>query len=215
MLQNTFFRRLFYYLIGFFLGLILVFLFFGNKGCSWLPSNQVRDVISKKIIISTSVKFNPKNISNLLENSEVDFDKSDKKSNNKSYFFKLTSENSTIQTFFVSFNPESYFAIIHESEKELTNYKNDTVFKIISVPNGTNSLVNYEENNPIKIQLKDLNMDSKNYFNTLIKNGYLTYNYSKPNNSIVEIYLKNQNNSNRVYYKWENYVLTPIKIENR
>jgi len=103
MLQNTFIRRLFYYLIGFVLGLILVFLFFGNKGCSWLPSNQVRDVISKKFIISTSQKFNAQNISSVLENAEIDFEKSDKLTTNKTYFFKLKNNS---KPFYITYSSE-------------------------------------------------------------------------------------------------------------
>jgi hypothetical protein len=213
MLQNTFIRRLFYYLIGFGLGLILVFLFFGNKGCSWLPSNQVRDVISKKILISTSNKFHSNNISKLLENAEIDFDKSDKQNSNKTYYFELKNDKIDIESFFISFNSDSYFAVIHETQNELKKYTNDTIFKIILIPSGTNSLINYEETNPIQNELIKNKLDYKNYNITLIKSGYLNYNFLKPNNKWVKVILKDKMMPKKIFYSWENYVLTPLKIE--
>ena len=210
MLQNTFIRRLFYYLIGFVLGLILVFLFFGNKGCSWLPSNQVRDVISKKFIISTSQKFNAQNISSVLENAEIDFEKSDKLTTNKTYFFKLKNNS---KPFYITYSSESYYAVIHESQKELKKFTSDTILKIVSVPNGTNSLVNFEESNPLKSELAKVKMDYANYHKTLIRSGYLTFNVLKPNNNKVEIIIKDPGLSKKLICSWKNYVLTPLKIE--
>lgn len=43
-------NRLKYYGIGFLLGLIFVFFFFQNRGCSWLPENRVKNTLLGKVI---------------------------------------------------------------------------------------------------------------------------------------------------------------------
>ena len=66
MMQHTFLRRLFYYLIGVGIGLIFVFFVFGNRGCSWLPQNKVKETINHKILISASKKIPANNIQKIL-----------------------------------------------------------------------------------------------------------------------------------------------------
>ena len=52
-----FWRRLKYYGIGLGGGLIMVFMIFGNRGCSWLPENRVLNEISEsKMLISEKAK---------------------------------------------------------------------------------------------------------------------------------------------------------------
>ena len=53
-MKLNFFKRFLYYLSGFGLGLILVFFFFKNRGCSWLPDNRVKNIISERVLICDS-----------------------------------------------------------------------------------------------------------------------------------------------------------------
>ncbi|MBK7129093.1 MAG: hypothetical protein IPM74_03830 [Crocinitomicaceae bacterium] len=45
-------QRITFYLFGFGLGLVILFLTFGNRGCSWLPGNRVKNMIAEKDILA-------------------------------------------------------------------------------------------------------------------------------------------------------------------
>lgn len=47
----TFRKRLRYYVVGLSMGLVVSFMFFKNRGCSWLPGNRVLDNISSSVIL--------------------------------------------------------------------------------------------------------------------------------------------------------------------
>jgi len=54
--MDKFKNRIRYYLIGLGIGMIFVYFMFGNRGCSWLPGNRVKNMIGEKeIIIGDSV----------------------------------------------------------------------------------------------------------------------------------------------------------------
>ena len=48
---SSFIRRLKYYGIGFGIGLIFVFIFFQNRGCSWLPGNRVKNTVLERVMV--------------------------------------------------------------------------------------------------------------------------------------------------------------------
>lgn len=86
-------RRLRYYGIGFGLGLVFVFFFFQNRGCSWLPSNRVKNAILDRVLVisdDTQVKLDKKKITDdaiiqVLNDGEVNFKQSDKDGDSKVY----------------------------------------------------------------------------------------------------------------------------------
>ncbi len=56
--MNSFKRRIKYYIIGLLMGLMFTYILFGNRGCSWLPENRVKNMIAEKeIIVGDSVKY--------------------------------------------------------------------------------------------------------------------------------------------------------------
>lgn len=78
------------------MGVIAVAFFFGQRGCSWLPENRVKTVISEnRIIIGDSIQAildclseDSQPIYDILNyNGDVDFSKSDTKSDQKTYWF--------------------------------------------------------------------------------------------------------------------------------
>ena len=55
--MGKFLRRLKYYAGGLGFGTIITFVIFGNRGCSWLPDNRVKNMIAEKeILVGDSVK---------------------------------------------------------------------------------------------------------------------------------------------------------------
>jgi len=88
--------RLKYYLIGFTFGIIAVIFFFGERGCSWLPGNRVKNSIAEKeIIYGDSIKalldcsnYTNEDIYNLLNSSgDIDFSESQTHEIPKKYVF--------------------------------------------------------------------------------------------------------------------------------
>lgn len=94
--MSTFVRRLKYYGIGFGMGLVFIFFFFQNRGCSWLPSNRVKNAILDRLIVisdSTDLVLKEKgldinDIINALNEGDVEFDESDKDNESKMYIIE-------------------------------------------------------------------------------------------------------------------------------
>ena len=55
--MKDFFRRLKYYGLGFSIGAIMVVFMFDNKGCSWFPTNRVKDNLFNRIIVVNASSF--------------------------------------------------------------------------------------------------------------------------------------------------------------
>jgi hypothetical protein len=88
--------RLKFYLIGFTFGIIAVVFFFGERGCSWLPGNRVKNSIAEKeIIYGDSIKdllecsnYTNDDIYDLLNSSgDIDFSESKTHETPKKYVF--------------------------------------------------------------------------------------------------------------------------------
>lgn len=94
--MESFVRRLKYYGIGFGIGLVFVFFFFKNRGCSWTPNSRVKNaILGRMIVISddTKAKLDAKGISEkdvveVLNDGDIDFEGSDKSRNNKKYIIE-------------------------------------------------------------------------------------------------------------------------------
>lgn len=208
-MQNTFLRRLFYYLIGVGIGLILVFFVFGNRGCSWLPQNKVKETITHKILISSSTKIPVQNIQKILEDSEVNFDKSNKNTSFKSYSFE---SNGYKTTFYVSFYSDSYFAVVHDDLNQLQGLKRDTFLKIVNLPEEKFSLFNFDASQQLLSSLKSAEFTRENHRKTLSKNGFLLCNLQKNNSKEAEFLLKNGSDSTLLIFNWKDVMLTPVRI---
>ena len=90
---SSFIRRLKYYGIGFGIGLIFVFIFFQNRGCSWLPGNRVKNTVLERVMVvndETAKAFAKKGLTKkdaiaALNNGSVLFGDSDKNNDSKVY----------------------------------------------------------------------------------------------------------------------------------
>jgi len=94
--MESFKRRLKYYGIGFGFGLIFIFFFFQNRGCSWLPSNRVKNAVLDRLLVvsdETQGFLDKKKISDddlilVLNDGDVDFSKSSKDKKDKVYILE-------------------------------------------------------------------------------------------------------------------------------
>lgn len=94
--MDSFKRRLKYYGIGFGFGLLFVFFFFQNRGCSWLPSNRVKNAILDRIIVVSDETatileehhLTDQDLINVLNDGDVLFQESDKNHESKVYLIE-------------------------------------------------------------------------------------------------------------------------------
>ena len=138
-----FFKRLLYYLVGFALGLILVFFFFENRGCSWLPDNRVKNIISKRVLIcdsSTLFKLEKMNIHTSIKESidkaDINYSKSKKKGTPKVYSLKLHDfKGGFKEDFYFLLHENSFFCQIFSSKKNINERKQHIKNKyVLSIP---------------------------------------------------------------------------------
>lgn len=100
--MSNFKKRLRYYLIGFGMGAVMIFFVFGNRACSWLPENRVKNMIAEKqIIVGDSIwaLMNCQGIDSddiyrfLNADGDVDFGDSQPREYPKIYLFRGEKDN--------------------------------------------------------------------------------------------------------------------------
>jgi len=132
--MESFVRRLKYYGIGFGIGLIFVFVFFQNRGCSWLPSNRVKNSFLDRVIVVPvdqmdylkSKGLTEKDLVQVLNDGEVNFSESKKEGNPQVYSMEKEFEGKGKLKFYFSLPKESFISEIHFSEKSANAVNNTT-----------------------------------------------------------------------------------------
>lgn len=140
--MNTIWRRLKYYGIGFGLGLIFLIFFFQNRGCTWLPSNRVKNTILDRVIVVSEktkqdmegLNLSSEDIIQVLNDGDVEFKKSDKNSDDKVYLIEKEG-----RSYLFTLPKESYIAELFIG-KDAFNVKTSEVGrgKIIHLPKDEN-----------------------------------------------------------------------------
>src|SRR5690554_2057274 len=121
--MNGIWKRLRYYLTGLLIGTIFVSILFKDRGCSWTPTNRVKNSIQDKIIVFpedqldalNEIGINKENIYRFLVHGNVDFSGSLKDKFPKVYIIE---ENDSIpQRLQFSLYEDSYLSIVHVLEE--------------------------------------------------------------------------------------------------
>lgn len=114
--MNKFKNRLKYYLIGFGLGLVFMFFIFGNRACSWLPENRVKNMIAEKdILIGDSVQYlmNCEKVTNddiyrlLNDEGDVNFEESKTSGSPKIYVLEGNKDNKELSITYALYDSTS------------------------------------------------------------------------------------------------------------
>ncbi|WP_205677828.1 hypothetical protein [Brumimicrobium salinarum] len=117
-------RRFRYYLIGFLIGTVFVSILFKDRGCSWTPTNRVKNSIQDKIIVFPEnqlkkleqLGINKSNIYKFLVHGDVDFSNSLKDRFPKVYIIE---ENDSInKKLQFSLYEDSFISIVHVLDQE-------------------------------------------------------------------------------------------------
>ncbi|MEN9999910.1 MAG: hypothetical protein RI922_2900 [Bacteroidota bacterium] len=163
--MESFVRRLKYYGIGFGIGLIFVFVFFQNRGCSWLPSNRVKNSFLDRLIVVPVGEMDvlkakgltEKDLVQVLNDGEVNFTESKKEGNPQVYSMEKDFKGKGKLKFYFSLPKESFISEIHFSEKSAKDVDNTTegLGEIIHFPKD-NDLVYVDSQSLLKkAELKD------------------------------------------------------------
>jgi hypothetical protein len=145
--MESFWRRLKYYGVGFLGGLVFVFVFFQNRGCSWLPANRVKNSLLDRVIVLSDeqqVKLSRmgltlKDVKAALNDGDVEFSESKKKGKLKVYKITHSTSAEPVEYFF-TMPDESFISEVHLGAKNAESVKNTIKGKgrIIHLPNDKN-----------------------------------------------------------------------------
>lgn len=182
--MESFKRRLKYYGIGFGLGLIFVLFFFQNRGCSWLPSNRVKNAVLDRLIVvsdATQQSLDKKKISNkdileVLNSGNVEFDDSKRDSKTKIYILEKDGEYFAFTLPKESFISEVFIGV--KNSKKVAPSKEGSG-QIIHFPKD-DDLIFPDSNRVVTCQQDKLNLiDPREILRLLKKNGTIDFSKSK------------------------------------
>lgn len=198
-------QRLKYYLIGFGLGLFLVFLLFKDRTWSWLPENRVLDFIVDHPILVNKNAYSSlvdsidlgKEIFNIVLNGSVDFSKSNTSGEIKLYHLH---HNQTSIEIALSFS-DSVSRIVKINQIDIPYTKN---------LNKNSSTIHMDNENFINL-INDITFSYNNIFNCHLRNWGFENNIIKDNIASLDV-LWNES----LPYKYPNpWYVSFIKLDNK
>jgi len=126
--MTNFLRRLGYYGIGFGIGMLFLIFFFKNRGCSWLPSNRVRDAFATRLIVLSpdeakqfkQLGLSTKAVLSAIDQADISFSESKKQGDLKVYQF----ETQQGKAFWLTMPNESFVAELRVPKGSIQAVKN-------------------------------------------------------------------------------------------
>ncbi|MEN9972563.1 MAG: hypothetical protein RIS20_910 [Bacteroidota bacterium] len=189
--MKDFFRRLKYYGLGFGIGLIMVMALFDNKGCSWFPSNRVKDNLFSRMIVANASSFDEikeqgftqAGFLKTVQAGTVDFGKSKKQGLDKVYRIDYETPKGKKVHCFMTMGDESFMTEIIFSNKKATqiaptNSDAELPGKILFFPK--NEFLFYMDSSSVLTEkMKSLGIKNDKELNRLIrKNGLFNFSRS-------------------------------------
>lgn len=191
--MKDFLRRLKYYGLGFIIGTIMVVFMFDNKGCSWFPSNRVKDNLFNRMIV-----INPDNLHFIkdqgfsesaflktIQDGGVDFGKSKKQGLDKVYRIDYQTPSGKKQHCFMTMGDESFITEVIFSKQnalKITPSKSEVKDgKILFFPK--NQFLFYMDSSQVfQKEMKEAGVSNDKQLNQLIrKYGGFSFNYAQLN----------------------------------
>ncbi|MEI8116971.1 MAG: hypothetical protein WCH03_05485 [Flavobacteriia bacterium] len=188
--MKDFFRRLKYYGLGFSIGAIMVVFMFDNKGCSWFPSNRVKDNLFNRMIVvnqetNAEIKeqgFTEAQFLKTIQEGSVDFGKSKKQGLDKVYRIDYENPKGKKEHCFMTMGDESFVTEIIFSPKKAqqitpTNSEKLALGEILFFPKNE-FLFYMDSSNVLTEKMKSIGIKNDKELNRLIrKNG--RFNFSR------------------------------------
>ena len=195
------------------MGLIFVFFFFQNRGCSWLPSNRVKNSILDRVIVVSdeeqavlkSKGINKQVILDLLNFGSVEFDRSVKEGNTKIYL--LSDDEHKV---YFTLPKDNFISEVKSAGKKRSQIENTAsgFGRMIHFPNDEN-LVHVDSSSILTCQQEALGfINQKLILKNLKEKGRIdfskTFYFKKPRPEVYFTYpdpKKNTIGSKAVWYK--------------
>lgn len=184
-IMKNFLRRLKYYGIGFAFGLVFVFFFFKDRGCSWKPDNRVKNTILGRVLVvpeSEQAAFdklglNDTTIVAFLNDGDANFSASKKDGATKVYQVSKEIKGKEVKLWF-TLPQDAFISEVRFPKGSVLNVKNTKtgMGKMIRFP-LVETIVYLNEDDSYFNKMKekyDLN-DSKEVENYLKKNGKIDF----------------------------------------
>jgi hypothetical protein len=183
--MESFLRRLKYYGLGFLIGLVFVFVFFQNRGCSWLPSNRVKNAFLDRVIVISedqlatlkSEGISKEDIIEVLNDGDVNFGESITDGDLKVYKLSKDIEGKGEMDFFFTLPNESFISEVNIRAENVSEVKNSTkgFGAILNYPKDDH-LVFLDANAQISCKLKALGIaNADSLFGVLKKTGKIDF----------------------------------------
>ena len=172
-------KRLKYYGVGFGFGIIFVVFFFQNRGCSWLPSNRVKNTILDRVLVideSTEKQMLKMNLSTddvvqVLNDGDILFNESDKNREHKCYIIEKEGV-----TYAFTLPAESFISQVFvdvKNEVKSTSTKGEG--RLIHFPMDDN-LVYVDTSHVLACQEEQLGVEKpQEIYKSLIENGKIDF----------------------------------------
>ncbi len=172
-------KRLKYYGVGFGFGILFVVFFFQNRGCSWLPSNRVKNTILDRVLVidqDTEKEMLKMNLSTddvvqVLNDGDILFGDSDKNREHKCYIIEKEGV-----TYAFTLPAESFISqVFVDVKKEIKSTSIKGKGKLIHFPMDDN-LVYVDTNSVLGCQQKELGLENpQEILKSLIENGKIDF----------------------------------------
>lgn len=186
--MKNFLKRLKFYGIGFLIGLLFVFIFFQNRGCTWLPSNRVKNTIMGRVIVVNEqdhqqlkkLGISDKRIVYFLNDGDVSFGESKKQGNPKVYSITREINGKEVELWF-TLPKDAYVAEVRIPKGSIFSVKNSTTGtgRMISFPK-VESLVYLDSNRRLTCQQEKLGLIAPaTVVKRLKKTGYIDFSKSE------------------------------------
>jgi len=186
--MKNFLRRLKFYGFGFGIGIIFVFFFFQNRGCTWLPSNRVKNTILGRVLVTSDKDkqlFKSKGITEdevvqFLNDGDVDFGKSKKNGNPKVYSVTKEVNGKEVELWF-TIPTDAYIAEVKWPKGSVFGVKNTTegMGTMLHFPN-VESIVYLDSNKRLTCQQDKLGLIApKEIVKRMKKTGKIDFSKSK------------------------------------
>ncbi len=224
--MSTFLRRLKFYGVGFLMGCVMVFFFFKNRGCSWLPGNRVKNSVLERLIVipddenAKLKKYNltVENIIEVLDDGEIDYDKSQKSDKKLKYYVLQKKFHNKNFDFTFTLPKESFISEVRINEIKNVTTTTEGNGKIIYIPNDP-YIFSLDTNMRIFCARDYLKTNEKELYKEILKNGKMSFKLSnleiQPKPEHVFYYPKNGSDSvvfNSIWYKNKILVLDFLNL---
>ena len=133
-MASSFVKRLKYYGIGFAIGVFVIAFLLPNRGCSWTPSNRVKNMVLDRLLTVSDVEWElmqskgltKEDIISVLNDGKLNFKMSNKSGESKVYVIEKSFDQKGTYQFYFTLPNESFISEVKIGEKSAFDVKNTT-----------------------------------------------------------------------------------------